>query len=135
MCDFCHEFDFDKLEPCDKCKFIFTCKGKKHFNKNHHGKWCQQLKLYYELSVCEKPNLNFEKFLKTKSIINKKILIYSGCGVSIGKIGAQRRIVGGDEAGFGSFPWQAYIRIGSSRCGGSLVNRYHVVTAGHCVAR
>ncbi|XP_008189852.1 uncharacterized protein LOC100167464 isoform X2 [Acyrthosiphon pisum] len=59
-----------------------------------------------------------------------------GCGVSVAKQqGAQRRIVGGDEAGFGSFPWQAYIRIGSSRCGGSLVNRYHVVTAGHCVAR
>ncbi|XP_022166237.1 uncharacterized protein LOC111030850 isoform X1 [Myzus persicae] len=58
------------------------------------------------------------------------------CGVSVAKQqGAQRRIVGGDEAGFGSFPWQAYIRIGSSRCGGSLVNRYHVVTAGHCVAR
>ncbi|XP_049846662.1 proclotting enzyme isoform X2 [Schistocerca gregaria] len=61
------------------------------------------------------------------------------CGLSSGKlgqlVGAQRRIVGGDEAGFGSFPWQAYIRIGSSRCGGSLVNRYHVVTAGHCVAR
>lgn len=30
---------------------------------------------------------------------------------------------------------QAYIRIGSSRCGGSLINQYHVVTAGHCVAR
>jgi hypothetical protein len=34
----------------------------------------------------------------------------AGCGVSIGKLGpslgAQRRIVGGDEAGFGSFPWQ-----------------------------
>ncbi|XP_075219869.1 chymotrypsin-like protease CTRL-1 [Lycorma delicatula] len=58
-----------------------------------------------------------------------------GCGVPVAKQGAQRRIVGGDEAGFGSFPWQAYIRIGSSRCGGSLVNRYHVVTAGHCVAR
>ncbi|XP_065218770.1 uncharacterized protein LOC135844482 isoform X2 [Planococcus citri] len=59
-----------------------------------------------------------------------------GCGVSVAKQQtAQRRIVGGDEAGFGSFPWQAYIRIGSSRCGGTLVNRYHVVTAGHCVAR
>lgn len=34
----------------------------------------------------------------------------AGCGVSIGKLGpglgAQRRVVGGDEAGFGSFPWQ-----------------------------
>ena len=31
--------------------------------------------------------------------------------------------------------FQAYIRIGTSRCGGSLVNHYHVITAGHCVAR
>ncbi|XP_034653127.1 uncharacterized protein LOC117891669 isoform X2 [Drosophila subobscura] len=58
-----------------------------------------------------------------------------GCGISLAKQTAQRRIVGGDDAGFGSFPWQAYIRIGSSRCGGSLVSRRHVVTAGHCVAR
>ncbi|XP_014295091.1 testisin isoform X1 [Microplitis demolitor] len=57
------------------------------------------------------------------------------CGISSSKQTAQRRIVGGDDAGFGSFPWQAYIRIGSSRCGGTLVNRYHVVTAGHCVAK
>ncbi|KYN32968.1 Serine proteinase stubble [Trachymyrmex septentrionalis] len=58
------------------------------------------------------------------------------CGIPIvSKQIAQRRIVGGDEAGFGSFPWQAYIRIGSSRCGGTLVNRFHVVTAGHCVAK
>ncbi|XP_041988275.1 serine protease 33 isoform X2 [Aricia agestis] len=58
-----------------------------------------------------------------------------GCGVATGKQTAQRRIVGGDDAGFGTFPWQAYIRIGSSRCGGSLISRRHVVTAGHCVAR
>uniref|UniRef100_A0A182MHY4 Peptidase S1 domain-containing protein n=1 Tax=Anopheles culicifacies TaxID=139723 RepID=A0A182MHY4_9DIPT len=37
------------------------------------------------------------------------------CGISLAKQTAQRRIVGGDDAGFGSFPWQAYIRIGSSR--------------------
>ncbi|XP_011346689.1 serine proteinase stubble [Ooceraea biroi] len=60
----------------------------------------------------------------------------TGCGIPVvSKQIAQRRIVGGDEAGFGSFPWQAYIRIGSSRCGGTLVNRFHVVTAGHCVAK
>jgi len=58
------------------------------------------------------------------------------CGVSaVRRSIAQRRIVGGDEAGFGTFPWQAYIRIGTSRCGGSLVNSHYVVTAGHCVAR
>lgn len=58
------------------------------------------------------------------------------CGVSaVRRSIAQRRIVGGDEAGFGTFPWQAYIRIGTSRCGGSLVNSWYVVTAGHCVAR
>lgn len=33
-----------------------------------------------------------------------------GCGISVAKQqGAQRRIVGGDEAGFGSFPWQVII--------------------------
>ncbi|KAG6447265.1 hypothetical protein O3G_MSEX004823 [Manduca sexta] len=58
-----------------------------------------------------------------------------GCGIQASKQTAQRRIVGGDDAGFGTFPWQAYIRIGSSRCGGSLISRRHVVTAGHCVAR
>lgn len=43
------------------------------------------------------------------------ILNFVGCGISLAKQTAQRRIVGGDDAGFGSFPWQAYIRIGSSR--------------------
>lgn len=38
---------------------------------------------------------------------SKTYAYYLGCGVSVAKQqGAQRRIVGGDEAGFGSFPWQ-----------------------------
>ncbi len=43
---------------------------------------------------------------------------------------SRRRIVGGTEAGFGAFPWQAMIRVGSTRCGGALIGRQHVVTAG-----
>ncbi|XP_011494687.1 PREDICTED: serine proteinase stubble isoform X2 [Ceratosolen solmsi marchali] len=70
-----------------------------------------------------------------KQLFNEYPRFETECGISASKQTAQRRIVGGDEAGFGSFPWQAYIRIGSSRCGGTLVNRYHVVTAGHCVAK
>jgi len=46
---------------------------------------------------------------------------------------SKRRVVGGSSAGFGTFPWQALIRIKSSRCGGALVGPRHVVTAGHCV--
>ncbi|ODM91975.1 Serine proteinase stubble [Orchesella cincta] len=57
------------------------------------------------------------------------------CGLAADNLWAQERIVGGREAGFGTFPWQVYIRIGSSRCGGSLINDRHVVTAGHCVAK
>jgi secreted trypsin-like serine protease len=46
---------------------------------------------------------------------------------------ARRRVVGGSEAGFGVYPWQALLQIGTSRCGGALVGRQHVITAGHCV--
>ncbi|XP_076314979.1 serine protease 33-like [Tachypleus tridentatus] len=45
------------------------------------------------------------------------------------------RVVGGDDASFGQFPWQALIKVKGSRCGGALVGRRHVVTAGHCVAK
>jgi len=46
---------------------------------------------------------------------------------------ANRRVIDGSDAGFGTFPWQALVRIGKAKCGGVLVNRQHVVTAGHCI--
>lgn len=46
----------------------------------------------------------------------------------------RRRIVGGYNAGFGVYPWQALILNQQSRCGGALIDKWHVVTAGHCVS-
>lgn len=48
-------------------------------------------------------------------------------------VSANRRVLDGQPAGFGTFPWQALIRIGKGKCGGVLINRRHVVTAGHCI--
>ncbi|CAG9573344.1 unnamed protein product [Danaus chrysippus] len=78
---------------------------------------------------------NSLEFTPNEGLSYGPVINDESCGVAANKQTAQRRIVGGDDAGFGTFPWQAYIRIGSSRCGGSLISRRHVVTAGHCVAR
>ncbi|KAK4310181.1 hypothetical protein Pmani_018243 [Petrolisthes manimaculis] len=56
----------------------------------------------------------------------------AGCGIP--RISHfSKRIIGGNEASFGEFPWQAHIRISGYQCGGVLVNHFFVATAAHCV--
>lgn len=58
-----------------------------------------------------------------------------------GKRGPTSRIVGGHEAGPGEWPWQAKLKFqlpgsnGFSTCGGTILNKDWVLSAGHCVAK
>ncbi|XP_064015882.1 chymotrypsin-like protease CTRL-1 [Pogoniulus pusillus] len=60
----------------------------------------------------------------------------SGCGVPAvsPSVASSERIVNGQTATPGSWPWQVSLqsRSGSHFCGGSLINEYWVVTAAHC---
>ncbi|CAN8004634.1 unnamed protein product, partial [Ixodes hexagonus] len=61
-----------------------------------------------------------------------------GTGASI--TGANAEIVGGEDAKPLEFPWQISLRfsqntnvLGDHICGGSIINRQHIMTAAHCI--
>ncbi|EFA07413.2 serine protease P84 [Tribolium castaneum] len=65
-------------------------------------------------------------------VLQKRIDDLEECGLSADRI-LMKRIIGGDEAKFAQFPWQAFIKISSYQCGGVLVSRKFVATAAHCI--
>jgi transmembrane serine protease 6 len=112
-------------QPAGTCGgLVYICCNYHSRNNSREGQYAEPRKLDYWDSV----GTNSVEVLQ--DIHFGPVRNEPDCGLQ--KI-SRRRVVGGHEAGFGVFPWQALIRIRNSRCGGALVGRQHVVTAGHCV--
>ncbi|KAE8419618.1 trypsin-like cysteine/serine peptidase domain-containing protein [Aspergillus pseudocaelatus] len=46
---------------------------------------------------------------------------------------AEEAIVGGSQAAAGEFPYQVSVQTSSHKCGGSIIDKDHILTAAHCV--
>ncbi len=56
------------------------------------------------------------------------------CGCSL-KPASLTRIVGGEEAGDGTWGWAVLLNIGNGGlCGGSIISDSWIITAAHCLA-
>ena len=58
---------------------------------------------------------------KTRDKYNSDKIPRQGRGQCGRRMTAAKRVVGGTEAAFGSFPWMALVKGGQTRCGGALV--------------
>ena len=58
------------------------------------------------------------------------------CGLSHAPARSGWRIVNGETAVHGAWPWQVSLKFyGNHFCGGSILDQYHVITAAHCFGK
>ncbi|XP_076047466.1 trypsin-1-like [Oratosquilla oratoria] len=74
----------------------------------------------------------------TESTSSSSTLPTASPKCSCGKVNRGTRIVGGHETEINEYPWQVGIVKNSSKvlspfCGGSIIDKYHILTAAHCV--
>ncbi|KAK6626699.1 hypothetical protein RUM44_009175 [Polyplax serrata] len=72
VCQVCGEFNWEKLFPCAKCRFVYTCE-RQHFRKDHK-KWCNTFKTYSEVMGSEQTPNNLENHLQIE-VIDKSSMV------------------------------------------------------------
>ncbi|XP_067003858.2 brachyurin [Anabrus simplex] len=81
----------------------------------------------------------WKKIMQNQVIKPEKNAIYSGtdpqpADAGLSRVSVHSRIINGEPARRGQFPWQAAIIADNSHlCGGSLISNQWVLTAAHCV--
>lgn len=64
---------------------------------------------------------------------NGLVITYGGCTGSVTESVRRSRVVGGDGAAAGAWPWQAALyRDGDFQCGATLIHRQWLLSASHC---
>lgn len=69
---------------------------------------------------------------------NKTYLALCTSSTDCGKAPLNNRIVGGEDAVPGFWPWQVSLHfdlVGQHICGGTLINNQWVLTAAHCIVK
>lgn len=76
--------------------------------------------------------IRIHRSLPRVSLLNAYMHLPTVCGVAP----LNTRIVGGEDATAGAWPWQVSLHhYGSHFCGGSLINNQWILTAAHCFQR
>lgn len=80
-------------------------------------------KIYSGINISYSPKERISLLQRRADADSTSNELTSECGVSADRI-LHKRIIGGTEARFAQFPWQAHIRIAAYQCGGVL-GMYH----------
>lgn len=104
-----------------------------------HSRWgfiCGPLDFFHSCFLCADCLkllwIRIHRRLPRESLLNAYMHLPTVCGVAP----LNTRIVGGEDATAGAWPWQVSLHhYGSHFCGGSLINNQWILTAAHCFQR